>query len=174
MTLDLDDLESKAKAATPGPWNVFVCDDGKQWTGWPLCISATNVLNSNGDERVIVRTGGFYPYEWDNGTSQDEANANAAHIAAASPATTLALIAHIRKLAADKERYRDLAERSAKRAALLANDGHAVTLIRCLVAERAKLVEAARPFAYLVKGELYPTEREVERLRAAIEEVNRE
>jgi hypothetical protein len=104
MTLDLDDLESKAKAATPGPWNVFVCDDGKQWTGWPLCISATNVLNSNGDERVIVRTGGFYPYEWDHGTSQDEANANAAHIAAANPATMLALIARIRELEAEKAR----------------------------------------------------------------------
>ncbi len=40
--------------------------------------------------------------------------------------------------------------------------------------KQAGLVEAARPFAYLVEGELYPTKCEVERLRAAIEEVNRE
>jgi hypothetical protein len=47
----------------------------------------------------------------------------------------------------------------------------AAALIRRLVAEKAKLVEAARPFACLVEGDFYPTEREVERLRAAIEEV---
>ena len=47
----------------------------------------------------------------------------------------------------------------------------AAALIRRRVAEKATLVEAARPFAYLIEGELYPTEREVERLRAAIEEV---
>jgi hypothetical protein len=53
-------------------------------------------------------------------------------------------------------------------------DRQAAALIRRLVAEKAKLVEAARPFAYLMEGELYPTEYEVERPRAAIEEVNRE
>ena len=50
----------------------------------------------------------------------------------------------------------------------------ATAFIRRLVAEKAELVEAARPFAYLVEGDFYPTECEVERLRAAIEEVNRE
>jgi len=50
----------------------------------------------------------------------------------------------------------------------------ATAFIRRLVAEKAELVEAARPFAYLVEGDFYPTKCEVERLRAAIEEVNRE
>ena len=50
----------------------------------------------------------------------------------------------------------------------------ATAFIRRLVAEKAKLAEAARPFAYVNKGEFYPTKREVERLRAAIEEVTRE
>ena len=45
----------------------------------------------------------------------------------------------------------------------------AATLIRRLVAEKAKLVEAARPFAYLAEGDFYPTKCEVERLRATIE-----
>ena len=71
------------KGYTPGPWKVFICDDGGRWTGWPLSISAANVLNSNGDPRTVVRTGGQYPYEWDHGTSQDEAVANALLIAAA-------------------------------------------------------------------------------------------
>jgi len=93
-------------------------------------------------------------------------------IASANPATILALVAHIRELAADKERYRDLAKRNAERAAFLANDGYAE--ISRLRAERAKLVEAARPVAYLVEGDFYPTKCEVKRLRAAIEEVNRE
>jgi hypothetical protein len=38
--------------------------------------------------------------------------------------------------------------------------------------KQARMVEAARPFAYLMEGDFYPTEREVKRLRAAIEEVN--
>jgi hypothetical protein len=50
-------------------------------------------------------------------------------------------------------------------------DRQAAALIRRLVAEKAKLVEAARPFAYLVEGDFYPTECEVERLRAAIERI---
>jgi hypothetical protein len=50
----------------------------------------------------------------------------------------------------------------------------AAALIRRRVAEKAKLVEAARLFAYLVEGDFYPTKCEVERLRAAIEEVTRE
>jgi hypothetical protein len=54
----------------------------------------------------------------------------------------------------------------------LAINNEAAALIRRLVAEKAKLVEAARPFAYLMKGDFYPTECEVERLRAAIEEVS--
>jgi hypothetical protein len=62
---------------TPGPWKVFICDDGGQWSGWPLSIFTDDT------ERTIVRPGGFYPYEWDRGVSEREAVANARLIAAA-------------------------------------------------------------------------------------------
>jgi hypothetical protein len=63
---------------TPGPWEVFICDDGGKWTGWPLSI------NPGYDEnKSVVRTGGQWPYEWDSKTSQDEAVANALLISAA-------------------------------------------------------------------------------------------
>jgi len=72
---------------TPGPWDVFICDDGKQWTGWPLSIDA-----SDEEDKTVVRPGGFYPYEWDAAVSQREAVANA-FLMAASPDMLTALIA---------------------------------------------------------------------------------
>lgn len=183
MTFDLDELEAKAKAAGGDQWGVewFECkadsDDVQHAATKPLKQGEERKLLSVGDVlwRVPKEIGPISPdhCHWAGNylaCSEEEAE----FAASANPATVLALVAHIRKLAADKERYRGLADRNAKRAALLANDGHAVTLIRCLVAEKAKLVEAARPFAYLIEGDLYPTERELKRLRAAIEEVNRE
>ena len=96
------------KGYTPGPWKVFICDDGGRWTGWPLSISAANVLNSNGDPRTVVRTGGQYPYEWDHGTSQDEAVANALLIAAAPD-----MAAEIEKLRTDYNTAREAHDRRA-------------------------------------------------------------
>lgn len=61
-----------------GPWEVFICDDGSHWSGWPLCISVVGEF-----DKTVVRTGGFYPYKWDAATSQVEAVANARLIAAA-------------------------------------------------------------------------------------------
>ena len=72
---------------TPGPWQVFICDDGKQWTGWPLSIDA-----SDEEDKTVVRPGGFYPYEWDASVSQREAVANA-YLMAASPDMLTALTA---------------------------------------------------------------------------------
>ncbi len=63
---------------TPGPWKVFICDDGGKWSGWPLAITAVNDEDKN-----IARPGGFYPYTWDAAMSQREAVANARLIAAA-------------------------------------------------------------------------------------------
>jgi hypothetical protein len=70
---------------TDGPWEVFICDDGKEWTGWPLSIEAANE-----DDKTVVRPGGFYPYTWDASMSQTEAVANA-HLMAASPDMLTAL-----------------------------------------------------------------------------------
>lgn len=66
------------KAHTPGPWRVFICDDGGEWSGWPLSISPVG-----NDDKSVVRTGGHWPYEWDESTSKAEAVANARLIAAA-------------------------------------------------------------------------------------------
>ena len=68
---------------TPGPWSVFIDDSGGQWTGWPLSITSDADVNDNGDGKLVVRTGGQWPYAWDYGTSQREAVANARLIASA-------------------------------------------------------------------------------------------
>lgn len=64
---------------TPGPWEVFICDDGGKWTGWPLSITAPSVHA----DCMVVRTGGQWPYRWDYSVSQAEAVGNAYLIAAA-------------------------------------------------------------------------------------------
>jgi hypothetical protein len=63
---------------TQGPASVFICDDGGQWSGWPLSVNSVD-----DEDKTIVRPGGFYPYEWDAAVSQREAVANANLIAEA-------------------------------------------------------------------------------------------
>lgn len=70
---------------TPGPWRVFICDDGGEWSGWPLSICSVD-----DEDKSIVRPGGSYPYEWDAAMSQREAVANA-RLIAASPDMLTAL-----------------------------------------------------------------------------------
>lgn len=62
---------------TPGPWEVFICDDGSEHTGWPISI------HQAGTDKTVVRTGGQWPYTWDEAISKNEAVANANLIAAA-------------------------------------------------------------------------------------------
>jgi hypothetical protein len=71
---------------TPGPWRVFICDDGKEWSGWPLSIVQDKTNGKN-----IVRPGGQWPYDWDESISCDEAIANA-YLIAAAPKLLTALI----------------------------------------------------------------------------------
>lgn len=86
-------LKEVAEKATPGPWREFVCDDGGEWSGWPLSVSS-----ASDPDHTIVRPGGFYPYAWDRKTSQHEAVANAEFIAAFDPATCLALLEEVERL----------------------------------------------------------------------------
>lgn len=79
---------------TPGPWNVFLSDDGGQWTGWPLSISA-----ANDEDKNIVRPGGHYPYTWDATMSEAEAVANA-YLMAAAPDMLKAILASLPALEA--------------------------------------------------------------------------
>jgi hypothetical protein len=95
------DIDTSAEAVarmldgvTPGPWVEFISDDGGQWTGWPLSIECTSIV-----DKTIVRPGGQWPYEWDAKTSCDEACANARFIAWARDAVP-ALAAERDRLAA--------------------------------------------------------------------------
>lgn len=71
MKVDLDDLERKARAATPGPW----------------AADATDVVSDLGSKSAWVERIGMA-----------NARKNVEHIVANSPPVTLALIARIREL----------------------------------------------------------------------------
>lgn len=75
--------------STPGPWVVVICDDGSEWSGWPLALEASKEA-----DKTVVRPGGFFPYTWDAAVSQKEAVANAC-LMAASPDMRQALQAAI-------------------------------------------------------------------------------
>jgi hypothetical protein len=100
ITRKLDEIEAGLEGVTPGPWEPFICDDGKQWSGWPLSIEAWSIA-----DKSIVRPGGFYPYEWDAKTSQHEACANASHIARLDPDTVRELV-RLARIGAETEARR--------------------------------------------------------------------
>ena len=70
---------------------MFIDDSGGPMSGWPLSITAPETH----EDKVVVRTGGQWPYEWDASTSQVEAVANA-QLIAASPTMHQALRVFIR------------------------------------------------------------------------------
>ena len=94
MTLDLDQLEALAKAATPGPWTA--CDygsyDGKA-EGWYVDTTADKA-------DIAPDAGGIQPNHWDTGRGRRDMQ----FIAAANPEAVLALIAEVRALRKDKAR----------------------------------------------------------------------
>lgn len=81
--IDIDALEVLAKAATPGPW----CDRG---------FGSIQPESGGSLVAVTVTKGGCLP----------DYVENSAFVAAANPASILALIAEVRALRADAERYR--------------------------------------------------------------------
>jgi len=83
MTDRIADLRKMVADATPGPWVEFFKDDGGKWTGWPISIEAVSFT-----DKVVVRPGGQWPYDWDAGVSQNEAIANARLIAQAPTLAT--------------------------------------------------------------------------------------
>ncbi len=80
MTLNLDDLEEKARGAVAGPWHVVEYGDGD------------SLVIHYGDEHRIcfMATHGGSQREW------QRIQANAAFIAAANPETILGLISEAR------------------------------------------------------------------------------
>lgn len=98
----LAELEQKAKAATPGPWNVNPLDVEYENNS----IYASTL--SNGTRRLVATA-----------STGSAAPGNREHIAAANPATLLALITHIRSLEARLEE----AEKDAARYQWLRGNG---------------------------------------------------
>lgn len=90
MTLNLDDLEATAKAATPGPWSINWETD-EYHAGMPDKWA----LSINGPEASDFA---------------DLAAADAEHMATFDPPTVLALIAKLREAEAVTEKVRALVE----------------------------------------------------------------
>ena len=84
MTIDLDALESAAKAATPGPWETI---------GYRIYADKKNIASAQE----------VYSYREDEVVLPKEAEANATFIAAANPTTMLALIAELRETRAERD-----------------------------------------------------------------------
>lgn len=78
MTIDLDQLEARAKAATPGPW----------YTIWYRIYAY---------KKNVASAQEVYSYNEEKEIPPKEAEANAAYIAVASPDTVLELIAELRR-----------------------------------------------------------------------------
>jgi hypothetical protein len=93
MTLDLDHLEQVAKAATPGPWEILNrCDNVEP-------DRACGVTTDHRDEYGHIR--GIFQTDAYDECSHPVSLADAAHIAAFSPSTALALVARMRELEQD-------------------------------------------------------------------------
>lgn len=93
--LNLDDLEAKARAAqeeAPGPWRVdLLGSDGVDGV-----YGTAPVGDDDRPPKIIETDSGFYP----------PSLPVAAHIAAASPDVVLALVARVRELERELERWR--------------------------------------------------------------------
>lgn len=91
--IDLDSLEALAKAATPGPWKnvdtpaMSVCDEIHDANGTRIAMALTTRHPRDGEQFIDF----------------DQAEANAAFIAAANPATVLELIATVRQAQAERD-----------------------------------------------------------------------
>lgn len=78
MTINLDELETRAKAATPGPWLIERRDMGSG--------------------EIIHVVYGTHDVTWSGDEACPNARGDARYIAAASPDVVLALIARVREL----------------------------------------------------------------------------
>lgn len=87
--LDLDALEAKARAATPGPYRVCTC--GKCGLIWSIPADAVVTIAQAEMEDMP-------------GFTREQRSANAEYVVAASPDVVLALIAENRQLRAERAR----------------------------------------------------------------------
>ncbi len=96
MTTDKQRLRALAKAATAGDWVDASTPLGGIVRGGPV----QQWVNGSGQDQIIMATGA----QW---MQPDEPRANAAFIAAASPASVLALLDEIAHLTKENARLRE-------------------------------------------------------------------
>lgn len=107
---DLDGIERRARAATPGPWHREEYEDGDQGEG-PTGVypgSRGPIVEGNDVSGPIGEEG------YDNSVAHCYSGHDAAHIAGMDPTTTLRLVAELRGALAEVERL--TRERDAARA----------------------------------------------------------
>jgi hypothetical protein len=146
MTINLDELERLAKAAAPGPWLYFV---------------PCNTPSLNPDQAAFL----VGPRMRAMDKSQGFAVEDAAHIAAANPATILELVAEVRRLREDAARLSWLEDFHRLRAAegLSANYGDVGT----------NIIERTSD-GWMLDRELDRDQPEFETLREAIDAARKE
>jgi hypothetical protein len=93
VTVDLDELERLARAATPGPWEAPTQPESvvNVWTAAPEAAIRASDIAAHGEA-----TGAAVFHELGNGIVQDVRGPDAAFIAAANPAAVLLLVARLR------------------------------------------------------------------------------
>jgi hypothetical protein len=111
MTIDTDKLKALALAATPGKWqsgygNGVLGGRAASAVSWDLTdVRSMPVIKG---EEVIAWLACYQPDD----VELRALSADADYIAAACPATVLALIAEVERLRADAERYRWLRDKA--------------------------------------------------------------
>ena len=99
----LDQLETRARAATPGPW--------KCWLGFPLADALGRKHDMHGINQIGPgdRVGGLLG-GWSEDADLYATKGDAEYVATADPSTILALIAEVRRLRATLQHVRETAE----------------------------------------------------------------
>lgn len=147
---DLDDLERKARAATPGPWRLgdWHAVFGTREHPERMLVLERNLTHAGAEPYICNRADGRFEVLRLAGPIEHQSNAD--HIVANSPPVTLSLIARIRVLEADLEHERKLhalAER-AMRSANEASKGFEALAQRHFDAKEPleQVADAARAF----------------------------
>jgi hypothetical protein len=108
--IDLDALEQKALAATPGPWEVVYRDDDHCMTMTVIAPKgsmgdSSNVMRLSDDPNqanvIAITWHQLTPWAGQESFNNDQSDANDSFIAAANPAVILELISRLREAESD-------------------------------------------------------------------------
>ena len=141
MTIDLDEIEAAARAATPGPWERIKTTVYALWT-----------VRGEQFNRVTISA-----YTDPDAPETDEQVCH--HIATMDPQTTLALVAEVRRLRVENEKLRDDIRQMVEKAAAKSLDGYRELGSRAVQAEaqrdacRAELERLENAAAKMAAGQ---------------------